>query len=100
MMQIPCPWCGLRDEDEFSCGGQSHIQRPEVPERVSDVEWSHYLFNRTNPKGLHLERWRHTIGCRQWFNVARDTVSHDIVAVYPMGEASPVLAGEPKVGHP
>ncbi len=30
-----------------------------------------YLFFRDNPKGVHLERWRHGFGCGQWFNVAR-----------------------------
>ncbi|PDH58924.1 MAG: sarcosine oxidase subunit delta, partial [SAR116 cluster bacterium MED-G06] len=28
-----------------------------------------------NPKGLFLERWRHTAGCRRWFNMARDTAA-------------------------
>lgn len=92
MMHINCPWCGTRDEEEFTCGGQSHIQRPEPPEQVSDETWAHYLFNRTNPEGIHRERWRHTFGCRQWFNVARHTVSHDIIAIYKMNEKMPVSA--------
>lgn len=89
MIQIECPWCGTRDEEEFTCGGQSHIIRPEKPEELTDEEWADYLFNRINPKGIHLERWRHTFGCRQWFNVARDTVSHEIFSVYKMGEHAP-----------
>ena len=40
---------------------------------------------RDNPKGLFLERWRHSAGCRRWFNVARDTVSNEIVEIYSMG---------------
>ena len=44
---------------------------------------------RTNPKGAHHERWCHAHGCRRWFNVRRDTVSHAITAVYPMGEPPP-----------
>jgi len=24
------------------------------------------------------ERWVHTAGCRRWFNVVRDTVTHEI----------------------
>ena len=86
MIQINCPWCGMRDEEEFTCGGQAHILRPEQPEQSSDEVWANYLFTRTNPRGLHRERWRHTFGCRQWFNLVRDTVSHDIVGVYKMGE--------------
>ena len=89
MLQIDCPWCGRRDEDEFHCGGQSHIQRPSLD--CSDAEWGDYLFMRINPKGVSLERWRHTYGCRQWFNVARDTVSHRILAVYDMTDPAPAL---------
>ena len=48
---------------------------------------------RTNRKGLNLERWVHTHGCGRWFNVARDTVTHRIEAVYGMGEAPPVQSG-------
>ena len=44
---------------------------------------------RSNPKGLHFERWRHTHGCGRWFNVARDTVSDQILKVYAMGEPRP-----------
>ena len=29
----------------------------------------------TNPKGLHVERWRHVHGCGRFFNAVRDTVS-------------------------
>jgi heterotetrameric sarcosine oxidase delta subunit len=35
---------------------------------------------------MHYERWVHSYGCRQWFNVARDTVTHEITEVYKMGE--------------
>ena len=88
-MRISCPWCGTRDEAEYRCGGESHIARPG-PE-VSDAEWSDYLFNRENPKGIHYERWCHSYGCGQWFNVARDTVTHDILAVYRMADPKPVF---------
>jgi heterotetrameric sarcosine oxidase delta subunit len=47
------------------------------------------LFTRQNPKGVHLERWVHLNGCRQWFNVARNTVTHEIVAVYGMTDPVP-----------
>jgi heterotetrameric sarcosine oxidase delta subunit len=89
MLLIDCPWCGPRGEIEFSYGGPSHVTRPGPPEAVSDAEWAKYLHTRQNPKGLHLERWRHTQGCRQWFNLARDTVTHRITAVYRMGEPPP-----------
>ena len=91
MLRLNCPWCGTRDESEFCFGGESHVERPGLD--VSDAEWADYLFNRENPKGLHYERWCHTYGCGQWFNVVRDTVTHEIHAVYKMGESRP----DPKV---
>jgi sarcosine oxidase, subunit delta len=84
-MLLSCPYCGPRDESEFVCGGTTHIARP--PLTASDGEWGEYLFFRDNPRGVHRERWRHAFGCGQWFNVARHTVTHEVVAVYAMGEA-------------
>lgn len=89
MLSIHCPYCGPRDEFEFRYGGPSHIRRPEPPEQVSDDAWGAYLFTRANPKGISLERWVHSGGCQQWFNIARDTVTHRIIAIYRMGESAP-----------
>jgi heterotetrameric sarcosine oxidase delta subunit len=89
MLLIDCPYCGVRDESEFVCGGEAHIVRPADPDQVSDQQWAEYLFMRSNPKGIHRERWVHDHGCRRWFNVCRDTVTHQIVAVYKMGEMGP-----------
>jgi sarcosine oxidase subunit delta len=89
MLQIHCPWCGPRDESEFSYGGEAHIVRPEEPEALSDEEWADYLFMRQNPRGAHREQWHHAHGCRRWFNVVRDTVSYRISAVYRIGEQPP-----------
>ena len=90
MLRIPCPHCGLRDEPEFTFGGPSHVTRPEA--QASDAAWTDYLFNRDNPKGLHCERWLHASGCGRWFNLARHTVTHEILAVYRMGEGMPDLS--------
>ena len=92
MMIIECPFCGKRPEHEFNCGGASHIQRP--PLDCNDTTWGEYLFFRDNPYGMHFERWRHTFGCGQWFNVVRDTLSHEIKAVYQMTDSKPSLGGE------
>ena len=89
MLRIPCPYCGVRDEPEFSFGGQSHVARPAFA--ASDAIWADYLFNRDNPKGLHYERWCHRYGCGRWFNVARDTTTNEIRLVYAMGEGKPDL---------
>lgn len=89
MLLIECPYCGVRDEQEFAFGGASHISRPAL--ECSDEEWTQYLYFRDNPRGLHAERWCHNYGCGQWFNVLRDTVTHEIRSVYRMGQARPVL---------
>ena len=90
MLRLKCPWCGTRDELEFSFGGEAHQTRPTLD--ASEKSWADYLFNKENPKGIHHERWMHNYGCRRWFNVARDTVTHEIHAVYKMGEPKPDLA--------
>ncbi|MBO0741726.1 MAG: sarcosine oxidase subunit delta [Hyphomicrobiaceae bacterium] len=89
MLLIPCPYCGPRPEIEFRCGGEAHIARPKDPAKVDDAAWGDYLFRRTNPKGVHAERWVHTQGCRRWFNVLRDTLSDRILAAYAAGERRP-----------
>jgi len=88
MLLIPCPFCGERYEAEFSPGGEAYLQRPD-PAAASDRDWAEYLYYRSNPKGLHRERWFHGRRRRRLFNVARDTVAHDIRAVCKMGEAPP-----------
>ncbi len=84
MLSIACPWCGPRDEIEFSYGGEAHLVAPPA-HASSDAEWAEYLYMRKNPKGLHRERWVHVHGCRRWFNVVRDTSSERIVAVSEPG---------------
>ena len=89
MLLIACPYCGERSEEEFRCGGEAHIARPTDPSKVADANWAHYLFSRSNPKGVHAERWLHAHGCRRWFNALRDTASDRIIAIYAMGEPRP-----------
>ena len=78
MLLIPCPWCGPRDEIEFSYGGQADVAYPRDPAALTDEEWARYLFVRANPPGRLRERWVHTHGCRQWFELTRDTVTHEV----------------------
>ncbi|MBT2519394.1 sarcosine oxidase subunit delta [Arthrobacter sp. ISL-28] len=92
MLLIPCPNCGPRDETEFHYGGQAHVAYPENPNELNDREWAEYLFYRENTKGTFAERWVHSTGCRQWFNMVRDTVTYDIQAVYQMGSPRPATA--------
>jgi sarcosine oxidase subunit delta len=89
MLLIECPWCGHRDESEFSYAGEAHIARPLQTENLSDEQWADYLFMRKNPKGLHREQWLHAAGCRRYFNVERDTVTYKISGSYKIGEQPP-----------
>jgi sarcosine oxidase, subunit delta len=89
MLLINCPFCGPRAEIEFRCGGEAHIVRAARPADVIDTEWTAFLFYRTNPKGLHAERWLHIHGCGRWFHALRDTVSDRFVASYRMDQKRP-----------
>jgi sarcosine oxidase, subunit delta len=91
MLLIPCPWCGVRPENEFHYGGEAHVARPSRPAELDDTAWAEFLYFRTNPKGVHAERWRHIHGCGRFFNCLRDTVSDKILAAYKPGESAPAL---------
>ncbi len=78
MMLIPCPWCGPRNETEFHYGGEAGVAYPADPTGLSDEEWGRFLFVRANLKGVFHERWSHSAGCRRWFNLHRDTVTHEL----------------------
>lgn len=77
MLNIPCPWCGPRDEIEFRYGGEAGIALPQHPEAATDTQWGAYLYARSNPKGRFRERWLHAAGCRRWLVLTRDTVTHE-----------------------
>ncbi len=89
MLLIPCPWCGSRPENEFHYGGEAHVGRPVDPSVTSDAEWAEFLYNRTNPRGVHAERWRHQHGCGRFFNCVRDTMTDRIVSTYKPSEPRP-----------
>ena len=90
MLLIECPFCGPRNELEFAHAGEAHLSR--LPEQDSDDAWGEYLYARTNPKGVHAERWRHVNGCGRYFNALRDTTTDHFLAVYKAGEPRPNFA--------
>jgi sarcosine oxidase subunit delta len=89
MLHIDCPYCGRRPEVEFAYGGQAHLVRPQQPAQQSDQQWAEYLYFRSNPRGLHAERWRHARGCGRFFNALRDTTTDQFAATYRIGESPP-----------
>jgi sarcosine oxidase subunit delta len=87
MLVIDCPYCGPRNEIEFSHAGEAHLARS--PSEPSDEVWGAYLYGRSNRKGVHAERWRHAHGCGQFFNALRDTTTDRFLAIYKTGEPRP-----------
>ncbi len=82
MMLIPCPHCGPRAHAEFTFDRPVEaITRPdETPDALV-----RNLFSRENPRGPSRELWRHTYGCRSWITLTRDTATHAITDVRPVG---------------
>ena len=76
MIRINCPVCGLRNETEFTYGGDASVKRPLMNE-TSAQQWLDYVFNRDNPKGSHQEYWQCN-SCRQWLMVERNTLTHKV----------------------
>ncbi len=92
MLLIHCPYCvDTLPELEFAYAGEAHIARPANPMSQSDEEWRDFLFIRSNPRGLHAERWRHIHGCGRFFNALRDTVSDKFSVTYKAGRPRPDL---------
>tara|TARA_R110002049_G_scaffold10127_6_gene50543 strand:- start:14412 stop:14741 length:330 start_codon:yes stop_codon:yes gene_type:complete len=88
MLILTCPCCNITaEETEFHGGGEAHLTRfgPDS----SDQDFEKYLFMRENPKGVHLERWRHVNGCGKWFHVARDTTTLEVFGSYSAQTTAP-----------
>ncbi|HUV23682.1 MAG TPA: sarcosine oxidase subunit delta [Gammaproteobacteria bacterium] len=87
MLRIECPWCGVRNEDEFSYGGDATVERPA--DDASQDDWYDYVYTRANPAGPHHEYWHHINGCRAWLTVERDTMTHEIFSTAPASASLP-----------
>ena len=91
MLLIPCPVCGPRPEAEFTYAGEAHVARPSDPAALDDAAWAEFMYARSNPRGLHAERWRHTHGCARFFNALRDTHTDQFAVTYSAGSPRPAL---------
>lgn len=86
MQLLPCVFCGLRPENEFTFDGEARGARP-IPSMTDQQTWADYLYFRNNPKGRSLEHWIHSGGCGQWLVIERDTVTHEAFhASLPCGD--------------
>ncbi len=88
MLTLKCPYCDVQtDETELTAHGEAHVARA-APD-ANDDAFSAYLFERANPVGLHFEIWRHAYGCGKFFNVARNTKTHEVYGTYPVQTLAP-----------
>jgi heterotetrameric sarcosine oxidase delta subunit len=87
MLLIPCPWCGSRNQIEFTYGGDATLARPSPD--APEAAWVDYVYLRDNICGAHDELWYHGAGCRCWFKVRRNTRTHDILASAPIDQSLP-----------
>jgi len=87
MLLIPCPYCGMRPQDEFNFRGDATLVRP-APD-ADEAAFFRYVYLRENPLGWSDEWWHHSAGCRQWIKVRRHTKTHAIVATCGASETLP-----------
>jgi len=88
MLILHCPNCGVdADETDLTPGGEAHLVR--FGAGASDADFESYLFHKSNPKGVHFERWRHSFGCGKWFHAARDTNTLEVFATYSAQTTEP-----------
>ncbi len=85
MIRINCPFCGWRNHEEFTPNGSANARRPRFESLTNDAKnteiWYESIFVRQNPRGMHREYWHHTLGCKSWLILERDTVNHHVKSV-------------------
>jgi heterotetrameric sarcosine oxidase delta subunit len=82
MLIITCPYCGPRNDEEFTYQSEV-IARPDVS--VDPVTWRRYLYTKRNVSGWEEERWFHVSGCRRFLRVERHTLTNEIRRVSAIG---------------
>ncbi len=96
MLILRCPYCGQDvDETDLAPGGEAHLKR--YGPGSSDEDFEAYMFVRKNPKGIHVERWRHAYGCGKWFLAARSTVTLEVFGTYPAQTKEPPAEVQEKI---
>jgi heterotetrameric sarcosine oxidase delta subunit len=88
---LPCPNCGPRPVEEFTCAGEVTERPREAP---SVHELASYLYFRRNVAGVQREWWYHRLGCESWFQAERDTRTNEVLRTEIPGESSAALAAE------
>ena len=48
---------------------------PDAPEAA----WVDYRYTKANEAGVQREWWYHRLGCRQWLQAVRNTITNDVL---------------------
>jgi methylglutamate dehydrogenase subunit B len=80
-MRIECPFCGAREQAEFTYLGAAQRRRPDIGAPDADVQFFEATYLRDNHAGIHREFWYHALGCRSCVRVTRDTRTHEVIGV-------------------
>jgi heterotetrameric sarcosine oxidase delta subunit len=78
MLVITCPYCGPRNSNEFSFGGELTTRPGPDPDPAA---WRRYLYMKNNVAGWQREQWFHVSGCRRFLIIERHTVSNEVRSV-------------------
>jgi len=80
MLLINCPYCGERDQSEFSYGGRS-ANYPTLDSAASVEKWHRAIHLHDSSQKLIREYWYHEYGCEQWIEILRDVDSHEMTPI-------------------
>ena len=78
-MRLQCPYCGVRELDEFEFRRIVEDPQPEEP-GGNEAAYSE-LYERTNRVDSSREYWQHARGCRAWLVVHRNPSTADVLEV-------------------
>ena len=99
-MRIACPFCGERENGEFTYLGDAKPKRPAMVALDGGVgaageaeAFYDYVYLRDNVAGEMSEYWYHGGGCRSWLIVERNTLTHEIKSVRPASGTGAAKAG-------
>ena len=86
---LTCPWCGLRDVNEFRYQGEV-TRRPGPDPTLREL--TDYVYFRDNVAGVQREWWYHRVGCGLWFVAERDTRTNEVLWTAVPGVERPEAA--------
>jgi heterotetrameric sarcosine oxidase delta subunit len=70
-MQLHCPFCGLRQVEEFHCRGMV----ADSDDAISAV------YERVNRTDSSVEYWQHVDGCRAWLQIWRNPTTGEVFEI-------------------